>query len=463
MNTYDSHPKIVAMRESEEERARVRAQLGLGAIIGLVLLGAANILTPWVLPKASEMMERYNAVTGRAEAAPSTFIEWLLTIPDLPAPAGFWWTVLTISVFALCPFMAWWSLHIVTIGWHNKPLSREGKIGAYLGIATAATVTLITILASYTHVRAVIIAGGYEPPLATVVGGVLDGWTIAMSVLWFFFRPSSSSELREERDRIVREIEAEEAAARQQAHEEELRLREREHAEAARREELEYEENLRRIEREHRAQQLREELEAAERIARAEHEQREKALVEELEAERELHRIKVETELAAARAASAPTAPESASAPHAGTAQPAPSTALPRTEDTSRPAPETASTAALTAPETAPVEVPPHLMRVAEAFVASKGGRLKATAEQVARVLLFGARGHTNSQVAALAGVSASDDSIGRWRAQALEIAQRLDIDILSESPDDAPNGDPDAAPDTAPDGEPDTSSVPAA
>ncbi|MGV0654799.1 hypothetical protein ABQE48_13105 [Mycolicibacterium thermoresistibile] len=208
VSQYADDPRIAALYESERERAKARRQFGIGSLGGLALTLIANLLAPWVQSVAARNIAAYNHVTDSTAGAGKNFFERLLTIPDLPAPTGLG-IVLTLCVFALPPLMAAWSMHAATTGWKHRPLSENGKRAAVAGMVMAAVITLIAVVGSYAHVRTVLIAGGMEPVLATIIAVVIDGALAMSSLLWLAYRPSSDAELRAAVEQIEREIHAE--------------------------------------------------------------------------------------------------------------------------------------------------------------------------------------------------------------------------------------------------------------
>lgn len=212
VSQYADDPRIVALYESEQERAKARRMFGVGAIGGLALTLICNLLAPWVQSVAARNVTAYNHATDSTVGAGTTFFERLLTIPDLPAPTGLG-VVLTLAVFALPPLMAAWSMHAATTGWKHRPLSANGKHAAVAGMVMAAVITLIAVVGSYAHVRTVLIAGGMEPMLATIIAVVIDGALAMSSLLWLAYRPSSDAELRAAVEQIEREIHAERVSA----------------------------------------------------------------------------------------------------------------------------------------------------------------------------------------------------------------------------------------------------------
>ncbi|WP_078281727.1 hypothetical protein [Mycobacteroides franklinii] len=166
MSTAEQRYAILLAEEAE--RARARTTFAFGMVGGLGLTLAGNLALPLV--SASVM--------------------------------------LSIITFALPPLLAGWGAHLALTVHRAAPRTNVGKRSAQGAVALAALLFGIALVASYNHLRAVFILGGYAPWLASIFAFAIDLALLTVTVAWFAMRPASDAELRAARA----EMEAEEAA-----------------------------------------------------------------------------------------------------------------------------------------------------------------------------------------------------------------------------------------------------------
>lgn len=159
-----------ALRLAEEaERARARTTFACGMVGGLGLTLAGNLALPLV-----------------SESVP-----------------------LALVTFALPPLLAGWGAHMALTVHRAAPRTDAGKRAAQGAVSLAVLLFGIALVASYSHLRAVFIIGGYAPWLASVFAAAIDLALLAATAAWFSMRPASDAELRA----LRAELEAEEEAA----------------------------------------------------------------------------------------------------------------------------------------------------------------------------------------------------------------------------------------------------------
>lgn len=160
-----------ALRLAEEaERARARTTFAAGMVGGLGLTLAGNL----ALPLVSESV------------------------------------TLSLVAFALPPLLAGWGAHMALTVHRAAPRTEAGKRAANGAVALAVVLFGIALVASYSHLRAVFIIGGYAPWLASVFAAAIDLALLAATAAWFSMRPASDAELRA----LRAELEAEDEAKR---------------------------------------------------------------------------------------------------------------------------------------------------------------------------------------------------------------------------------------------------------
>lgn len=160
-----------ALRLAEEaERARARTTFACGMVGGLGLTLAGNLALP-------------------------------LVSSSVP---------LALVTFALPPLLAGWGAHMALTVHRAAPRTDAGKRAAQGAVSLAVLLFGIALVASYSHLRAVFIIGGYAPWLASVFAAAIDLALLAATAAWFSMRPASDAELRAARA----EMEAEEEAQR---------------------------------------------------------------------------------------------------------------------------------------------------------------------------------------------------------------------------------------------------------
>lgn len=118
--------------------------------------------------------------------------------------------VLAIITFALPPILAGWGAHLALTVHRAAPRNDAGKRAANGAVALATLLFGIALVASYSHLRAVFILGGYVPWLASIFAFAIDLALLTVTVAWFAMRPASDAELRA----LRAELEAEEEAER---------------------------------------------------------------------------------------------------------------------------------------------------------------------------------------------------------------------------------------------------------
>lgn len=157
-----------ALRLAEEaERARARTTFACGMVGGLGLTLAGNLALPLV-----------------SESVP-----------------------LALVTFALPPLLAGWGAHMALTVHRAAPRTDAGKRAAQGAVSLAILLFGIALVASYSHLRAVFIIGGYADWLASIFAAAIDLALLAATAAWFTMRPASDAELRA----LRAELEAEEA------------------------------------------------------------------------------------------------------------------------------------------------------------------------------------------------------------------------------------------------------------